>query len=306
MNPKVSVLMLTYNHEEFIAQAVSSVLEQQTDFDFKIVVGEDCSTDRTREILLGLLPGSSQKLRLLLRDHNLGGRRNLVDTYMSCTGEYIAVLEGDDFWNAPYKLQMQADLLDSHSDFAICFHRVLKRDEASGRESLAPARKPGVHRLTVRDLFRGNLIPTCSVMFRNSLFEDFPSWFYSTPSGDWSLHVLNALHGDIGYIDEVMAVYRLHSGSTWSVHSPAEQKQRSVQTLEILRRHLDPSYEPELAVSLARWRIRLLYSIWQEEALTAALRRAPSLLMGSDLPVSTVLRASIELLGTKVVDAFRR
>jgi hypothetical protein len=143
-------------------------------------------------------------------------------------------------------------------------------------------------------------------MFRNRLFEEFPSWFRITPSGDWPLHILNALHGDIGYINEVMAVYRLHSSGVWSVRSPAEQKQRSVETLEILRENFDPRYDQELALSLARWRIRLLYSIWQEEGAVVAWRRAPSLLLSSDLPKSAVLRASVELLLHKAVGVFQR
>lgn len=306
MHPKVSVLMTTYNHEEFIGQAVTSVLEQETDFDFEIVIGEDCSTDRTREILLDLQASSSQELRLLLRDQNWGRRRNFMDTFMSCTGEYIALLEGDDFWTASDKLQKQANFLDSHSGFAVCFHRVLKRHEASGREILVPASQPARNRFTVRDLLQRNFIPTCSVMFRNRLFGEFPSWFRTTPSGDWPLHVLNALHGDISYIDEVMAVYRLHSGGVWSVRSPAEQKQRAIEILETLRRNLDPHYDRELVASLARWRIRLLYSIAQEEGGTAAMRRAPALLIGSDVPKSTVLKAGLGLLWTRMVNGLPR
>lgn len=303
MPPKVSVMMTTYNHEEFIGQAVASVLEQETDFDFEILVGEDCSTDRTREILVDLQATSPRELRLLLRNHNWGGRRNLMDTFMSCSGEYIALLEGDDFWTDPLKLQKQVDLLDSHRELSVCFHRVLKRHETSGRETLAPAGEPAADRFTMSDLLRNNFIPTCSVMFRNGLFREFPSWFRTTPSGDWPLHILNALHGDIGYINEVMAVYRLHSGGVWSVRSPAEQKQRSVQTLEILRQNLDPRHERELALNLARWRIRLLFSIARERGSRAAMCRAPDLLMSSDMPKSTILKAGLGLVWTRMLGA---
>ena len=103
-----------------------------------------------------------------------------------------------------------------------------------------------------------------------------------------------------------MAVYRLHSGGMWSVRSPAEQKQRAIQILETLRRNLDPRYDRDLVASLARWRIRLLYSIAQEEGGTEAMCRAPALLMGSDVPKSTVLRAGLGLLLTRIVGAFRR
>lgn len=299
MRPKVSVMMTTYNHEKYIGQAVSGALEQETDFDYEILVGEDCSTDRTREILLELQTKNPHKLRLLLREQNWGGRRNFVDTFMRCTGEYIALLEGDDYWTASDKLQKQVDMLDSHSELTICFHRVLGRHEASGKETLVPTEQPGRDRFTLRDILQRNFIPTCSVMFRNGLFGDFPAWFHTTPSGDWPLHILNALHGDIGYINEVMAVYRLHGGGVWSVRSPAEQKQRSIRILETLRENLGPELDCAITHSLARWKIRWLYSIARENSWLEAVSRVPSLLLDSDIPRTAWLRAGVGLLLSK-------
>jgi glycosyltransferase involved in cell wall biosynthesis len=119
---KVSVLMLTYNHEAYVAQALESVLMQQTDFAYEIVLGEDCSTDHTREIVIDFQRQFPEKLRLLLPAQNLGMHQNFMQTLNACTGKYIALLEGDDCWTSPYKLQRQADYLDRNNDFAICFH----------------------------------------------------------------------------------------------------------------------------------------------------------------------------------------
>jgi glycosyltransferase involved in cell wall biosynthesis len=106
---KVSVLMITYNHEKFIAQAIDSILMQQTDFEYEIVVGDDFSKDRTRAILDNYKKKHPSKIKLLFPDRNLGMHRNFIQTLNSCQGQYVALLEGDDYWTSPYKLQKQVD-----------------------------------------------------------------------------------------------------------------------------------------------------------------------------------------------------
>ena len=109
MSIKVSVCMITYNHERFIAQAVESALMQETDFDYEIVIGEDCSTDGTRQVLLDLHDRHPDRIRLLLREKNIGASHNFVGTLEACRGEYVAFLDGDDYWTCPNKLQKQAN-----------------------------------------------------------------------------------------------------------------------------------------------------------------------------------------------------
>src|SRR3712207_1086613 len=101
---KVSVLMLAYNHEKFIAQALDSALMQQVNFDYEIVIGEDCSTDNTRDILIRYQKEYPHRIRLLLPEKNLGMHDNLIQTFKACRGDYIAFLEGDDYWTSPNKL----------------------------------------------------------------------------------------------------------------------------------------------------------------------------------------------------------
>src|SRR3954463_2980222 len=108
---KVSVCMITYNHARYIEQAVESVLAQRTDFPIEIVIGEDCSTDGTRGVLVDLARRNSQTIRLRLAEHNQGGSTNFHGTLAACSGQYVALLEGDDFWSSPYKLQKQVEAL---------------------------------------------------------------------------------------------------------------------------------------------------------------------------------------------------
>ena len=102
---KLSVMMITYNHEKFIAQTLESVLAQKVNFDYEIVIGEDCSTDRTREILMDFYRRYPKRIVPLLRDKNIGAMRNMEATLAACKGNYLALLEGDDYWTCPEKLQ---------------------------------------------------------------------------------------------------------------------------------------------------------------------------------------------------------
>jgi len=137
--PKVSVFMMAYNHAPYIAQALDSALAQQTTFTVEIVIGEDSSTDGTRNIVTDYVQRYPGRIRALLHETNLGASRNQVLVLEACTGEYIALLEGDDFWTDPYKLQKQVDFLDEHLDYAISAHNVTI--VGGGADSQRPLRR---------------------------------------------------------------------------------------------------------------------------------------------------------------------
>ncbi len=205
---KVSVCMIAYNHEKFIVQAVRSALMQQTDFDYEIVVGEDCSTDATRALLVDLQRQHPDKIRLLLPERNLGMMPNFIQTLKACRGQYIALLEGDDYWTHPGKLQKQVDFLDAHPDFVMCFHNVEVQDEAGNRH-YANTNQASVS--TAGDIItRGWFIMTCSIVFRNGLFA-YPGWFARVKNGDYALQLLVSQFGPTQYLDEPMGVYRKHA-----------------------------------------------------------------------------------------------
>ncbi len=117
-DPKLSVLFITYNHEDYLRQSLDSVLMQEVNFAYEIVVGEDCSTDHTRDILREYQAKYPDKIRLLFREKNLGRPTlNVYQTGMECRGRYLAFLEGDDYWTDIHKLQRQVDFLDSHPGY---------------------------------------------------------------------------------------------------------------------------------------------------------------------------------------------
>lgn len=115
--------MITYNHERYIAKAIDSILTQNVSFDYEIVIGEDASTDKTRNIILNYKKTLPDKFRLLLHDDNIGMMPNFVQALNSSKGKYIALLEGDDYWTDPLKLQKQVDFLDANPEYSLCSHR---------------------------------------------------------------------------------------------------------------------------------------------------------------------------------------
>ena len=238
---KLSVMMITYNHERFIAQALESILAQKVNFDYEIVVGEDCSTDRTRDILMDFHRRYPDRIVPLLRDQNLGPMGNTEATLAACRGLYLGFLEGDDYWICEHKLQRQVDFLDAHPDYAICCHRVRILDEmATNRAGVLPHRSPGSY--TLEDLLTGNFIYTCTVVYRRSTRGELPSWFRQIKLADWPLMALAAQSGKIQLMEEVMAVYRVHSEGHWSAHSQAGQLRECIRMLEALDKELGYRY----------------------------------------------------------------
>lgn len=255
---KVSVCLMAYNHERFIDEAIQSVLAQKTNFDYEIVIGEDSSQDNTREILISYAKQYPEKIRLLFTRRNLGPGRNFVRTYQACEGDYIATLDGDDYWTVPYKLQNQVDFMDSHPEYSACFH-VVKRicEEEGSCRLLYPRGKKRTY--TLKDYARGILGHQCSMMFRNRLIDGFPDWYYRSPAGDWVLQVLHAERGDVGFIDQVTAVYRIHAGGLWSSSTRGDEKryQAAIGVQQLLISHVSPRHKP----AFKRYLYKLYYNL---------------------------------------------
>lgn len=230
---KVSVLIMTYNHAKYISTAIDSALTQQTDFKYEIIINEDCSTDGTQEIVLDYKQRFPEKIRLLLSEKNLHSNAIVTRGMDAAKGDYVSLLDGDDYWTSPHKLQKQADYLDLHSECSMCFHnaQVLHEDDNEKPRNWTPSHQQEFS--SIDDLWMGNFIATCSTMFRNKLLEKIPDWYDSFfPITDWPLYILLTEHGSIGYIDEVMGAYRFHAGG---LYSPYSEQQKQQKTLEFYR-----------------------------------------------------------------------
>lgn len=219
---KLSVCCITYNQEAYICQALEGMLMQQTTFDFEIVVGEDRSTDQTMAIIERYQQLHPSRIRVLRHEENVGARKNFAATLLACKGEYIAICEGDDYWTDPLKLQKQVDFLDTHPDYKLCFHNSSIYYQDNGESKLSNTEQQPVT-TTIVELIENWYIMTCSMVFRNTL-TSFPGWFTYAFNTDYALQLLLlAEGGKIGYLPDVMCVYRKHtageSARTWG-HDP--------------------------------------------------------------------------------------
>lgn len=209
----VSVIMITYCHDRYILDAIEGVMNQQCDFDIELIVANDCSPDNTDLIVTNFLSQHSNPswIKYTKHDENIGMQRNFIWASKQCKGKYIAMCEGDDYWTDPLKLQKQVDFLNSNSDYVICFHRVNVLKPNGKVVSDFITRLPDNYHLRDVFLINGNYMHTPSVMYRNFLVE-FPKIFEFAPEGDFLLYVLLTKFGKIGYIKDVMAIYRYNVG----------------------------------------------------------------------------------------------
>ena len=261
--PALSIVMIAYNMERFIRQAIDSVLAQRVDCDYELVIGEDRSTDRTREIILEYAERWPDRIRPILRDVNLGMNRNFMETLQQARGRFVALIDSDDYWTSPDKLQRQMDFLRSHPECSICFHNTLVLYEDGSAPTHPFHEERPTQRIsrgipkpisTLADLAAGNFIQTCSVMFRAGLYGALPDWYLEMPTFDWPLHVLNAEHGAIGYIDEVLGAYRVHPAGFWSMQMAHYRQIADIESMihgyRLIDRHTGGRYRATISEQL--------------------------------------------------------
>lgn len=240
--PLVSVKMVTYNHVRYIRDAIEGVLQQKVDFPLELVIGEDCSTDGTKEIVFEYQKKYPNIIKVITSDKNIGAKQNSLRTTEVCKGKYIAFCEGDDYWIDCDKLQKQIDLLERNIKYAGCFHNAKIIKDDNEREASLYCRPNQKRFVNAIDLLETNMIPTCSIVIRRALIPDFPGWVDNLIMRDWPLHFLvTKSYGPLVYLNEVMAVYRNHSGGLWgSMLYPKRLKANLEFYLAINRNYPDP------------------------------------------------------------------
>lgn len=224
----VSIVMITYNHELYIQDAILGVLNQQTDFEVELIVADDHSSDKTSEQVNTIINNHPRSKVISYTRH--AENRGLISNFMwalsQCKGKYIALCDGDDYWSNHNKLQAQVNFLKNNPGYVICFHpvRLLEPDGSLVKDYITKV--PRKYN-TITDLATfGNYIHTPSVVFRNVL-ANLPVEMNYSPIGDFFLYMLLAQYGNIGFINAEMAVYRHQTG----FFSKLSQKKRGVDTL---------------------------------------------------------------------------
>ncbi len=247
IEPLVSVLVSTYQHEEFISECLDSILEQKTDFPFEILVGEDESRDKTRAICKTYAEQHPDKIRLFLRDRKTSQLYDENGNYLcrfngkwlglSMRGKYIASCEGDDYWIDENKLQKQINFLQANPDFSMCFHNAkiicTHRPEAFTFTKIKEGEYTGL------DLYKDWVVPSASVVFSPDFIENKDIFLNSNfLFGDILLFLELAEAGRVWYFDELMSVYRRHEGNmtnTSFFENPENVKKYIIQQKQILQ-----------------------------------------------------------------------
>lgn len=241
----VDVLMMTYNHESFIEQAIQGVLNQQTSFDVRLIIGNDCSTDATAEICEKYKKQFPEKILFINHERNLGHHKNFIEIYNQANARYIALCEGDDYWTDTQKLQKQVDLLENHPEYIICFHAI---NELSADGSVKRSNINQKQITDLSDLINGWYMNTATYIFRNERKIVFPEWFFEVRATDLCFHILIAERGGkIYFIDEVMAVYRRHEGGVTDEKSDyIYHLRKNIPFYNMLNRYLEERNNPYL------------------------------------------------------------
>lgn len=217
-NPLVSVYMLAYRHEEFIAKAIEGVVAQQCDFPIELIIGEDCSPDRTREIALHYQHRHPHLIRVLTGQKNVGSRANSRRCWSATRGTYVAVCEGDDYWCDPTKLTRQMEIFRLYPECTLVFHAATYIDSQTGRQIRTSKQSLFSRMLSTNEVILGDggLIPTASILVRREIAINPPFWSHQAPVGDYPLALYAALRGKIAYLDRIMSVYNINVPHSWT------------------------------------------------------------------------------------------
>jgi glycosyltransferase involved in cell wall biosynthesis len=238
--------MITYNHELFVAQAIEGILNQQTDFDIEVIIADDASTDSTQKVIEHLLKEhpSGRKVMYVRNERNLGVMSNFIQALKRCSGKYIALCEGDDFWIGASKLQKQVDYLEANPQVAVCLHNGFIQENGrivgkSRGESFAVYSRKHVIKSRV-------LAPTASYCFRNQI--QYPDWMLSVYGGDTALLFLLSGIGEIHYLPDIMCTYRKNPESLEGkfLGRPLEKAKRDIGEYKIYLSLVDKRDQPLL------------------------------------------------------------
>lgn len=253
---KLTVCLITYNHKPYIARAIESILMQETNFLWEIIVADDFSTDGTRDILQSYADHYPDLITLMLQPQNIGPARNFEMLITAPESEYIAYLEGDDFWTDPLKLQKQFDFLEANPDYVVTYHDAITVDENENvvESEFLPLDEVHKKEKSQRELKEGAWLLTLSLCFRNVL-PSLPPEMNTVFNGDTFFISLLGNHGKGKFLDDIRpACYRVHSGGVWSAKSQYNKLMPICNTYLWLERYYKRIHDGQMVTFFNRMR----------------------------------------------------
>lgn len=223
----VSVLMITYNHEEYIRQALEGVLNQKCSFDLEVIVANDNSSDSSDLIIKNLVSTHPRGKVIKYENHrkNKGMHDNFIWAASQCKGKYIATCEGDDYWTDELKLQKQVDFLEANWDYEVCFTniRIVDENDNITKQALITDNRKSVYERKDLPIWA----PTLTRVFKNRDFTNLPS----APGMDTAMLLWQSQFGKIKFINEITGAYRKHAGGIYSAQTEGKRKEQVFLTL---------------------------------------------------------------------------
>lgn len=258
--PLVSVIIITYQHKDFIERCIESVIKQDTEFEYEVLIGDDGSEDGTTEVCLNYQRRYPEMIRFFVQSRKnvifFGsrptGRFNFLYLLSKARGRYIAMVEGDDYWADKEKLKIQVDCIKSHERISGCFHsaKIFEKDKLLNDYYGPPVIKDFYQ--TDDLLIYGNFIPTSSIFFKKDRIDDIPEWFLDVPVGDWPLNIILAEKGVLKFINRPMSVWRRHPGGVYSQRSNYFKLIIETRSLYVYKRNLKGKHQKYILNKIAR------------------------------------------------------
>lgn len=283
-SPRVSILCTAYNHEAFIADALESFIKQETDFSFEVIVHDDASTDKTAEIIKNYVDKYPDIIHPIFQKQNQYSQG--IDVMKLCLnearGKYIALCEGDDYWIDSKKLQMQFDVMESHSDATFCFGNAYRLCSKTGdnlgdmlSNTGLPTHNDGqTYGLTLQEVDAIEFIPTATFFMPKNILTSMPVLANDAFQGDRYIQLVCAALGKSYYVDSVMSAYRINVvGSVtdkWRSNFQLMTKVRYsyIRMYEEFNRVTDDKYNEDLRLGLLHQKYLYMFLIGKKSVLS--------------------------------------
>jgi Glycosyltransferases involved in cell wall biogenesis len=215
---KINIILITYNQQQYIRQAVESILMQRFDGEVNIIVADDSSTDDTLNIIRSYEPDSPFEFIYLPKEKNIGHSKNYYRAFVACDGDYIAILEGDDYWTSPFRLQKHVDFLDKHRECVLSMNKLIFYWQDEYRFQIQDWDGENyIQYITSQQMAIGNNLGNLSAcVIRKSIFNKLSPQIFDVVFDDWLLGIALGEYGFLCKLNEPLSVYRKHQNGLWS------------------------------------------------------------------------------------------
>ena len=276
----VSIECTSYNHEDFIAEALDSMLMQQTNFAFEILIHDDASTDGTTDIIRRYEQKYPEIVKPIYQTENQYSKGVLVELFNHerAKGKYMAICEGDDYWTDPNKLQKQVDYMEAHPECSMCVHAA-ERVSAITKKTVSAIRPSQGNKIfSVEEVIEGggDLFATNSIVYSREKIPKMPEFYLNATIGDYPLVICGALNGTVYYMDENMAAYRVEVKGSWTAVqvSDVSKKQEHLQEVAAMLDEINvyTNYKYDYVISRTKRRDRF-YILLKQLRIKETLKR---------------------------------